>query len=111
MYIEAGLTASQMLAADMLFNTTIFPASYIENKNNFSKTQFLGNAAYLFGLKSSGITLKVGPQVQYAFTNLGKAVRRKRTFVFCRYQIHRVSKKIISACNDELISQVNFKTD
>jgi hypothetical protein len=69
MFIEAGLTASEMLSAKAL-QYDYLSGIYIEAKNNFTKTQFMGNAAYLFGLKQSGMIMRAGPQVQYAFTNL-----------------------------------------
>jgi hypothetical protein len=70
MFLEAGLTLSQMVAAKAI-QYDYLSGNYFESKSNFSKTQLMGNAAYLFGLKQKGIILKAGPQVQYAFTNLG----------------------------------------
>ena len=69
MFAEAGLTVSQMFGGNVL-QYDYLSGTYFESKNNISKTQLLGNAAYLFSLKQKSIVLKVGPQVQYGFTNL-----------------------------------------
>ena len=81
MFVEAGLTISQWLGGNTL-QYDYLSGVYFESKNNISKTQLLGSAAYLFGLNQKGLSLKIGPQIQYGFNNLagGSAVAKEHLF-------------------------------